>query len=99
MIMTTDFQNWLSNVDSEDHEEIYSLYHAVRDGIELGNFNVVLGKGAEQWIVTGLHIDSGLLLASVQARNALLSYLEREYCGDLDMEGWHSHEQAVAKED
>lgn len=97
--MTTDFRDWLANIDGEDHEEIYSLYHAVRDGTESGLFSVTPGKGLEQWIVTAPHIDQGLLLASESARATFLDHLERENCSEMEMEGWHSHEQALAKED
>ena len=100
MNVTTDFQEWLANVELESHEEVYSLYRAVKDCTSFGIFDVKPAKGSgERWIVTASSIDQSLLIASSDARTAFLQKLTRTYCGDLDMEGWYSFKHGMAKND
>ena len=97
---TTDFELWIKGVELEGHEEVYSLYRSVQNcSGERGPFSVQPARGAESWLVKAPHCDQQLLLASSKARESFLSHLERTYCGDLDMEGWHSYMQSVTKSD
>jgi hypothetical protein len=100
MSTTTDFQEWLGNVELEDYEEVYSLYRAVKDATSFGIFDVELAKGGgERWIVTASSTDQSLLIASGDAKAAFLQHLTGEYYGDLDMEGWYSFKRAMSKDD
>lgn len=96
---TTDFELWLEGIELEDHQEVYALYRSVRDCDVYGLFSVKPARGADSWLVTASHSDEPLLLASTRAKDALLDLLERSHCGDLDMEGWYSFKQAMAKDD
>jgi hypothetical protein len=100
MSTTTDFREWLDNVELEDHDEVYSLYRAVKDGTTFGIFDVKPARGAgERWIVSASHLDQSLLLASSDARQAFLVHLTKTHCDDMEMEGWYSFKRAMAKDD
>ena len=100
MSTTTDFQEWLGNVEPEDYEEVYSLYRAVKDATSFGIFDVKPARGGgERWIVTASCTDQSLLIASSDARAAFLQHLTKTHCGDLEMEGWYSYNRGMSKDD
>lgn len=99
MDTTTNFREWLASVELDGHEEVHSLYHAVRNNTQMGSFSVKSARGDEQWIVTALHVDQRLVLVSEHARQTFLEHLRSEHCGEAEMEEWLGYEQALAKQD
>ena len=100
MTATTDFGEWIADIDLEGHEEVYCLYNSVNDCDEWGFFKTELAQGSNtRWIVTSTTNDQSLLLASELAKETFLKHLEKSYCGDLTMEGWHALKHAMAKDD
>jgi hypothetical protein len=100
MSTTTDFQEWIQNVELEDHEEVYSLYRAVKETTSFGLFDVKAARGnGERWIVTSSSSPQSLLLASSQAQTAFLQHLTKTYCGELDMEGWYGFKRGMSRDD
>ncbi len=100
MSTTTDFQEWLDNVELEDYEEIYSLYRAVKDGGSFGIFSVQRARGGgERWIVTAANLDQSLLLGSADAKKTFLVHLTKAHCGEMEMEGWYSYKHSMQKDD
>jgi hypothetical protein len=100
MSITTDFNEWLDNVELEHFEDVYSLYRAVKDACPFGTFDVQPARGdGPRWIVKAPSTEQGLLLASNDARAAFLKRLTATYCGDLEMEGWYSFKRGMSKDD
>ena len=94
---TTDFELWLNALELDDHGEVYSLYRAVKDVVEFGIYEAVPAAGPEgRWLVNAMHVTQPLLLTS-KSREYFLKQLVDDYCGDLDMESWHSLMQEVNK--
>lgn len=90
MDVTTNFANWLSAY-YYDFEEIYSLYQSV-DKVERWSFFEVTQKetknGTEYFVKSDI-CDVLLRLASEKARKAFLTYIEIQYCGELNIESWY----------
>ena len=101
MQATTDFTEWLSGIELDDHNDIYSLYHSVEKCEEWGGFKTVPATSAgDRWIVTYSCSDQPLLLASEKAKQAFLKHIEMTYCGDFkNIEGYYAYCHAMAKDD
>lgn len=98
MQATTNFIDWLTEVEPENHEEVYSLYRSINDCDEWSCFKTEEARG-NGWIVSASHMDQPLLLASEKAKKAFLIHIEKAYCDDLEMEGWYAFMHAMAKND
>lgn len=83
MATTTDFQEWLDNLDETSIEEIYCLYESVVGVTQMVGFNCSQNNG-RLFIKTDQN-DSTQMLASGKAVKAFLDKLDSEYGGDL---GW-----------
>lgn len=96
---TMNFQDWLHDVEPEDHEEVYSIYRAVKDGRSFGIFDVKSTRGGVGLILKAAHRDQGLLIATDKAKSAFLAQFVSANCGNMDMESWYGYRQAMAKDD
>lgn len=87
MATTTDFQEWLDNLDDNDIENIYFLYESVVGETEMGGFKCTNNHG-KVFIKNGDN-DQTLMLVSGKAVKAFLDKLNREYGGDFGSVGGH----------
>ncbi len=83
MATTTDFQEWLDNIDDKDIEYIYHLYESINSETQMGGFTSTK-KGNQLFIKTDDH-DQVLLLASDKAVKGFLAKLDYEFGGGF---GW-----------
>ena len=98
MATTTDFQEWLDNLDETNIEEIYCLYDSIVGVTQMGGFSCSQ-KDARLFIKTDQN-DSTLMLASGKAVKAFLDKLDNEYGGDFGWVGGHyEFVRAMAKDD
>ncbi len=51
------------------------------------------------YFVKCTYIDDVLMLASDDARDYFLDYLEKEYAGEMGIEGWYYYNHAMEKDD
>ncbi|MEQ5321509.1 hypothetical protein ABN267_10210 [Providencia rettgeri] len=102
MSSTTDFDSWLSNwVDGNDHNDVHSLFSAVKNIEDMGTYSCEAGPREGTWIIKAPHADESLFLASISARDAFLSALRDYSVGsddDMDIDSWHYMRRAMEKD-
>lgn len=99
MATTTDFNEWLFGIDLTDYNDVYSLYHTVRDLENWGGYEIKKGRTPGQYFVTAIDSEDTLMLASPKALEAFLTTIERAHCGDTDIESWYMYLRAMEKND
>lgn len=98
MAITTDFQEWLDNLDDNDIEDIFCLYESIVGVTEMGGFKCSQKNGM-LFIQSGDN-DQTLMLASGKAVKAFLDKLDNEYGGDFGWVGGHyDFVRAMRKDD
>ena len=97
MSTTTNFDEWIAQIDLDDYEEIDSLYRSVNEVTSYGLFSTQRTKN-EGYIVKSKWGENSLLLASEKARASFLRKIENEYC-DGNEEGWYAFKKAMEKDD
>lgn len=97
---TTNFQDWLDQIDFSDYNTVYELYNAIETLQSCGSFEVEPARGSdERWIVTSVDSDQPLLVSGQKARQALLDKIENDYCEGMGIEGYYSYHKAMEKDD
>ena len=102
MASITDFSTWLASVDTEDHDEIYAMFTAIRDVAEVGSFACTAKKtqNGNQYLVKCSYSADTLLLTSGAAKTTFLNKLQRQYAGpEWTMETWYDFKCEMAKEE
>ena len=99
MEQTTSFDTWFDIVQPNDHEDVYSLYRAVKDGANFGFYNCGKANDKSMWFVTTGDGENKLVLASEKARDAFLAQLQARYAGDMTIEGWYQFKRGMSKND
>ncbi|MDD5486633.1 MAG: hypothetical protein PHW65_03675 [Dehalococcoidales bacterium] len=95
----TDFNIWLEQADPEDFEDVYCLYHAVKDKENYGLYECKKSKDGKLFIKAD-HTEETLMLASQKAIDAFLNLIERRYVDPgMEIEGWYEFHRAMAKND
>lgn len=96
----TDFSHWLSSVELEDHNDVYSLYQAVDRLEDWGAFSISKKEShnSTRYFVKCSFIDDVLLLASEKAKHAFLNQIEKKYAGEMTIEGWYGYMYAMSKD-
>jgi hypothetical protein len=98
MATTTDFQEWLDNLEDNDIEDIFCLYDSIVCVSEMGGFKCSQKNGM-LFIQSGDN-DQTLMLASGKAVKAFLDKLDKEYGGEFGWVGGHyNFVQAMRKDD
>jgi len=98
MATTTDFQEWLDNLDETNIEEVYYLYESIIGVTQMGGFNC--SQNNEKLFIKTDQNDSTLMLASGKAIKAFLDKLDNEYGGDYGWVGGHyEFVRAMEKDD
>jgi len=87
MATTTDFQEWLDNLDDNDIEDIYCLYESIVGVTEIGGFKCSQKNG--MLFIQTVDNDQTLMLASGKAIKAFLDKLDNEFGGDFGWVGGH----------
>ena len=98
---TTDFNDWLDQLDLSDYEEIDSLYRAVDEINEYDCFKMEEARGTNNgWVLTcdGYDIDP-LLIRTEYARQTFLHIIEDRYCDGMSEEGWYDYHRQMEKDD
>lgn len=83
MATTSDFENWLGNLQETDIEGAHNLYESVTGRTEMGGFSCSENNG--RLFVKSDFNDDTLMLASEKAKEAFLKKLDNDYGGDF---GW-----------
>lgn len=99
MATITDFDTWLEGNDLSDFNDVYSLYHSVAEVEEWGGYKTIKGKDAGQYIVSSSECEEDLFLASEKAREYFLKTIEKQYCEDMDIEGYYGFHHAMERDD
>jgi len=100
---TTDFESWLEGAGIVDHNEVYSLYEAVRATSEWGAFKCSqenTSKGNRFFVKYDDWSDETLILASDKAREHFLRHIEKKYvkeCG-MSIETWYLANRVMGKD-
>ena len=99
MPTTTDFQEWLDNLDETHIEEIYNLYESIIGVTQMGGFTCTQNNSGQIFIKTDQN-DTTLMLASGIAIKAFLNKLDIEYGGDFGwVRGHYEFIRAMNKDD
>ena len=81
MATTTDFNEWLANLDTEDGiETINNLYDSITSTMLNGEFDTT-EKDGKKFVKTNLN-ENTLLLATSEAEKAFLNILDYKHGGD-----------------
>jgi hypothetical protein len=101
MATMTDFKEWISAADLEDHNDVYCLYNAVEKLEEWGGFKCTKKETSKGnlYFVKCSYLDDILMLLSDKARDFFMDHLERTYAGEMNIEGWYYFKQAMEKND
>lgn len=95
----TDFNIWLEQAVPEDFEEVYCLYHAVKDKENYGLYECKKSADGKLFIEAN-HIEDTLMLASQKAIDSFLHLIESRYVEPgMTIEGWYEFHRGMAKND
>lgn len=87
MATTTEFQEWLDNLDETNTEEMYNLHESILHEAQMGSF--ICTKTNDQYFVKDLPTNETLMLASEKAKSAFLKKLNEDYApyfGEIEVE-------------
>ncbi|GAA4327210.1 hypothetical protein GCM10023115_24950 [Pontixanthobacter gangjinensis] len=87
MPTTTDFQEYLDNLEEDHIEIIHELYESVSGEYQMGAFETERNNG--NLFTTSDLNDFTLMLVSDEARDAFLKKLDQDYGGDFGWVGGH----------
>lgn len=93
----TDFDSWLTMIDSNEYEDIYCLYKSVEEIDSYGFFEVQKAGGADRYFVKCNYFEDKLMLASEKARGFFLKTIENKYLEGMDIESWYGYKHAMEK--
>lgn len=87
MSTTTDFQEWLDNIEDNDIEDIFCLYESIVGVTEIGGFKCSQKNG--MLFIQSNDNNQTLMLTSGTAVKAFLDKLDNDYGGDFGWVGGH----------
>ena len=101
MATITDFDTWIAGSLLIDYNEVYCLYRSVHDIDEFDSFKTSkkVQAGKTKYFVTCDYLSDTLMLASDKAREYFLDKLEKQFAGEMGMEGWYAYNRAMEKDD
>ncbi len=98
MATITNFNDWLDdNVDGNDYNDVYSIYHAVSEESDFGGFEVSKNSSGRLF-VSGPGEDT-LMISTEKAIETFLKTIESRYCDEMDIEGYYYFHHAMEKDD
>lgn len=100
---TTEFKEWLSNVNLDDHQDVYDLYNSINNYETAGKFHTskeVTNDGSEYFVKAEGNQDP-LHLKSEEEKFSFLQFIAEEYTdsGDGNVETWYNLKKEVNKID
>lgn len=99
MTIIIDFDEWLGQADPDDFEEVYGLYHTVRDEASSVWYSCKRSRDQKHLFVKGVHTKDSLMLSSDRAKRAFLSYIIDRYCHpERDIDLWYGFQRAMASD-
>ncbi len=93
----SDFRKWIIfNKTLSNHQHVYDLYHAVRDGRSRGAFEVepVVTNDTRSLVIQQEEYPEPLTLGHDGDRPGILEYLKQNYFVDGDIEAWYLEQQS-----
>ncbi|MHA7831913.1 MAG: hypothetical protein ACX93O_12510 [Flagellimonas sp.] len=87
MPTTTDFQEFIDNLEETDIEEVYNLYSSIESCTQMGSYACSLNN--DRYFVKTDFNDITLMLASEEAKTAFLKVLDYNFGGDFGWVGGH----------
>jgi len=90
----TDYKKWISNVNLEDHQDVYDLYNSVNNYESAGKFHTskeITNTGSEYLVKAEGNLDS-LFLQSEEEKFSFLQHIADQYTdsGDGNIETWYN---------
>lgn len=103
MAKTTNYEEWLENVQPQGAEEVFDLYSSVGNFEGSGRFYTtknVTNDGYE-YIVRADGVEDDLFLDSDEAKFAFLSHLKTNYtdAGENDIDAWYELKKELGRTD
>lgn len=95
----TDFSSWTSVLDLDDYEEVYCLYHSVKETTDYGFYRTVKGRIEGTYVVTASYIEDSLFLDSEKAKDSFLQYIQDRYCNGEDVDFWYEVKRVNDRDD
>jgi len=103
MAKTTDFKTWLTDVNLENHENVYQLYDSVSNFEGSGIFytSKQITNDGQEYLIKADGNEDTLLLESDEKKFEFLDYLAKEYTDaeDNDIEKWYKLKQEIGRVD
>jgi hypothetical protein len=93
MSATTNFEEWLEQVDP-NHHEVWAIYQTVVH--EESNIPFKLSKKGDTLFIE--YPEAGSLMITAKGNNTFLRILEEKYCEGMDVESWYGLECALENE-
>lgn len=95
---TTNFNDWMDNLQETDIETIYCLYESITSSSEVGAFKTSTNNG-RKFVQSELN-DETLMLSTKTAETGFLKKLDYEYGGDFGtVYGSYEFDRAMSKDD
>lgn len=99
MPTTTNFNDWIDNLDDTDIEDISHLYDSVQAVDQMGVFKTTQDPQGKKF-VTCLPSNETLMLVNFRAETAFLNILDFRFGGDFGWVGGHwDFVRAMRKDD
>lgn len=98
MSTTTDFKEFMDEVETDNYDELHSLKMAVEDEDNCGPFEVQKRDDNDKLIISICTSDLKLLLASNKAKKYFLEFIESEFGGELGIEGEYEFKRQMEKD-
>lgn len=94
MASTTNFDEWLDNVDPSYYTDTYALHEAVDGETEFAGFNAVRAANGSLIVTDPTNVQT-LVLISETAKQAFLNLICARYVeGGMDIGAWYAMNQA-----
>ncbi len=94
MATTTNFEEWLAQVDPNKHE-VRAVYYTVTGEESQAPFE--LSKSTDKLFVK--YPDADTLMITARAKNVFVDILQKKYCDGMDVESWYGLECALEREE
>ena len=91
MATTTNFNEWIENLQEEENNDIETishLYDSIQASTQMGIFTTEVDAQDRKFVTCDFHDDT-LMLATPRAETAFLNILDDKYGGDFGWVGGH----------
>ncbi len=88
MATTTNFNDWIDNLDEQDIETISHLYDSIQANTQMGEFTTKQDSQGRKFVTSPMH-ENTLMLATPRAETSFLNVLDYKFGGDFGWVGGH----------